>query len=346
MKFLLIYPPIGATLAMAPHVRTAIEECGHQVEIFDFSKIMPLCMSRSKTRDLAWNVAEELLIKKALEVKPDIFLDIMPCDKKTIRRLKAEGIITCLWFVESGYEYSYWRDAAFEYDFFFYIQPGRFIEEVAALGVKNAMYLPHGCNPKIHRRLSLSETEQRIYGSDLSFLGEAGPDRAEAFGHLKDYDIKIWGGGWNKFLDKRWGIEDKIMGGKRRVDVTAVTKIFNASSLNLNLHAAGNIRNNFQGDFANARTFSLAGCGAFQLVDKREAISLHFKIDEEIVCFSTIEELKEKIDYYLAHPEEREEIAKAAQERAYKEHTYAHRIEEMVEFIRIKYFGENLATSK
>lgn len=124
------------------------------------------------------------------------------------------------------------------------------------------------------------------------------------------------------------------MGGKRRVDVTAVTKIFNASLINLNLHAGGNIRNNFQGDFANARTFSLAGCGAFQLVDKREAIPLHFKVDEEIVCFETVEELKKKIDYYLAHPKKREEIARAARERAYREHTYAHRIEQMVEFIK------------
>lgn len=331
MKFLLIYPPSGGRLSIASHIRRAIEKCGHQVEVFDFSKIMPILPGRLQIEE-AWRMGEGLLIEKGLAIKPDIVLDIMPASKKTIKSLKDEGITTCFWFLEDGFlpKYSYCKDAALEFDFFFAIQPGRFLKEVKTLGA-NAAYLPHGCNPEVHKRLLLSESEKRLYEGNLSFMGAPYPNRVEAFKQLKGYDFKIWGEGWSSFRGQGWDIKE----GKRRIDETTAVKIFNASLVNLNLHSME--RNSGPpGDFANPRTFALAGCGAFQLVDKREAIPSLFKLDEEIICFQTIEELKEKIGYYLAHPNKREEIAKAAQERAYKEHTYAHRIKQMVEFIRSK----------
>lgn len=344
MKFLLVYPPSGGRLSVGPHLKRAIEECGYQVEVFDFSKVVRTCLSglkieglkakdRKEKEDLAFlalEIGEELFVKKALEVKPDIVLDIMAVGKDTIRLFRDKGIITCFWFLEDGFSpsYSYWRNIALEVDFFFTIQPGRFLEEIKAFGVKNGMYLPHGCDPEVHKRLDLSKGEKRLYGSDLSFMGAPYPNRVKAFRQLKDYDFKIWGEGWDK-------IEmPGVKGGKRNISQVTAAKIFNASLINLNLHSSDEIKENFGGDFANPRTFALAGCGVFQLVDKREAIPSLFKVDEEIVCFETVEELKEKIDYYLEHPTKREEIGRAAQERAYREHTYAHRIEEMVGFIR------------
>ena len=40
-------------------------------------------------------------------------------------------------------------------------------------------------------------------------------------------------------------------------------------------------------------------------------------------------ELKERVDYYLAHPEERREIADRAYVWAHREHTYELRLREM-----------------
>jgi len=344
MRFLLIYPPSGGRLSVGPHLKRAIEECGHQVEVFDFSKFVQTYLSglkieSLKTKDrkekedlafLALEIGEKRLVKKALEVKPDIVLDITAVGKETIRLFKNEGMITCFWFLEDGFSpaYSSWRNIAGEFDFFFSIQPAGFLEEAKAFGVKNAFHLPHGCDPKIHKRTRLSESGIKLYGSDLSFMGAPYPNRIEAFKQLKNYNFKIWGEGWDK-------IEmSGIKGGKRSIGQVTAAKIFNASKINLNLHSSNEVKNKFSGDFANPRTFALAGCSAFQLVDERGTIPSFFKLDEEIVCFQTIEELKEKIDYYLAHPKKREEIAKAARERAYKEHTYTHRIEQMVEFIR------------
>ena len=40
-----------------------------------------------------------------------------------------------------------------------------------------------------------------------------------------------------------------------------------------------------------------------------------FEEGKEIECYATVEELVEKIDYYLAHPEERKAIAEAGHRR-------------------------------
>jgi spore maturation protein CgeB len=68
-------------------------------------------------------------------------------------------------------------------------------------------------------------------------------------------------------------------------------------------------------------------------VEEKAELKRLFKIDEEMITYSNIEDLRKKIKYYLSHPEEREEIVKRAQQRVYKEHTYKHRFEEIFHII-------------
>ena len=59
-----------------------------------------------------------------------------------------------------------------------------------------------------------------------------------------------------------------------------------------------------------------------------------FKLNSEIICFKTIDELKRLIEYYLRHPDERAQIAEAAYHRVLMEHTYDHRAKEILEMIK------------
>jgi len=59
-----------------------------------------------------------------------------------------------------------------------------------------------------------------------------------------------------------------------------------------------------------------------------------FKVNQEIICFKTIDELKKLIDYYLKHPDERAQVAEAAYRRVIKEHTYDDRAKEILELIK------------
>jgi spore maturation protein CgeB len=93
--------------------------------------------------------------------------------------------------------------------------------------------------------------------------------------------------------------------------------------------------NTFQGEVegVNLRTFEAAGCGAFQICEYRTALEELFEIGKEIVIFKNRDDLLEKVEYYLTHPEERKRIANAGHERANRDHTYKERIEKMLQII-------------
>jgi spore maturation protein CgeB len=63
-------------------------------------------------------------------------------------------------------------------------------------------------------------------------------------------------------------------------------------------------------------------------------LSKFFEIGKEIVCFNTKEDLKRLVKYYLENEDERTAIAYSGQKRAYRDHTYARRIEEMGSFLQ------------
>jgi spore maturation protein CgeB len=111
-------------------------------------------------------------------------------------------------------------------------------------------------------------------------------------------------------------------------------KVFNASDININLHSSHE-RDGVDpfGDFLNPRTFELAASGVFQLVDQRSLLPEAFDVGSEIVTFSSVRELKEQIEYYLAHPEERGRIAQAGRARALKDHTYTARLKQMLSIV-------------
>jgi hypothetical protein len=81
------------------------------------------------------------------------------------------------------------------------------------------------------------------------------------------------------------------------------------------------------------RIFNMTGAGAFTIHPYIEGIGDLFELDKEIVTYpyGRFDRLKEKIDYYLEHPEEREAIAKAGQARTLKDHTYRHRMQTIID---------------
>jgi spore maturation protein CgeB len=83
-------------------------------------------------------------------------------------------------------------------------------------------------------------------------------------------------------------------------------------------------------DALNSRAFELAGCGAFQIVTSRPVLREHFLPGAEVETFESIGELIEKIRHYLRHPDSAALIAARGQERAYAEHTYEHRLQEIL----------------
>jgi spore maturation protein CgeB len=69
------------------------------------------------------------------------------------------------------------------------------------------------------------------------------------------------------------------------------------------------------------------------LCDPCIGLDTHFEFESELPIYHDLKELRARIDYFLAHPEERSAVAKRARERALKEHTYTHRAQRMLDLI-------------
>ena len=68
----------------------------------------------------------------------------------------------------------------------------------------------------------------------------------------------------------------------------------------------------------NVSCFEAAGVGAFQMVDWRPGLGRLFEDGKELITFTSMADLKAKIDYWLPREAER---------RAQAEHSYRHRLE-------------------
>lgn len=72
--------------------------------------------------------------------------------------------------------------------------------------------------------------------------------------------------------------------------------------------------------------------GAFQLVDQRGLLGELFAPDE-LATFTSMNEFYAGIDYFLAHPEEREAFARRARERTLRDHTYERRMAALLNYL-------------
>ncbi|MBP2673625.1 MAG: hypothetical protein H6Q84_465 [Deltaproteobacteria bacterium] len=342
LRIAVVGPYYGGSLPVAGHCAAALRNLGHEVEYIDNSVYGETFLSidgitksaphREILRMKYGEFASEAAMARIVPFRPDIVLVLAqsPLQGSALSLLREQGIATAFWFVEDFRHMPYWRDTAPKYDYFFAIQEGDFLERLRDAGARTAAFLPMAASPGIHRKVELSPREREEFGADVSFVGAGYYNRRRLFEGLVDLDFRIWGNEWESCP----ALKGLVRRGGARVDTEDIVKIFNASRININLHSSSYHEGvNPDGDFVNPRTFEIAACGGFQLVDRRSGLAGFFRIGEEVACFDGLEELRGKISHYLAHPEEREAVAERGRRRALRDHTYERRMETMIGFM-------------
>lgn len=337
LKILLVNPIYGGSLPAAHHAARALRALGHQVIPFeserlaaamDFGKEFIFNQSRRAFHAGLTSLLSQAVELRARETRPDMILALAqaPLLPETMKRIEARGIPTAFWFVEDYRVLPYWRDSAPAASYFFGIQTDNFAAELARAGVTRYAYLPTCAEPSVHRPMELTPAEREEFGSPLSFVGAGYYNRQIFFKGLTDFPFRIWGSDW-PFPSP---LVPFIQRGGARIDTETTVKIFNASAVNLNLHSSTTCDGVVpDGDFVNPRTFELAACGAFQLVDRRALLPELFD-EGELETFGCLDEAREKISRFLADPEERRQVAGRGMARVLAEHTYEHRMAELV----------------
>jgi spore maturation protein CgeB len=147
----------------------------------------------------------------------------------------------------------------------------------------------------------------------VSFVGAAHGDRQAKIAKLAEQGIEVtcFGHGWPN----------------GSVAAAEIPKIVRESIVSLNF------ANAFKGsNQVKARTYEVPGSGGFLLTESALDLERAYIPDREVAVFRSIEELGEKIKYYLTHPAERDKIAEAGFRRTKQEHTYDRRLQETIEF--------------
>jgi len=80
---------------------------------------------------------------------------------------------------------------------------------------------------------------------------------------------------------------------------------------------------------SNMRMFEATGVGTCLITDWKENIKTLFEPDQEVVTYQSAAECIEKIRWLLDHPQERQAIAQAGQNRTLKHHIFADRAEKL-----------------
>jgi spore maturation protein CgeB len=339
LKVLVVSPLYGGSWPIAGYAARALAELGHDAHLLDLSPFHDglrglECFGAKRRRraelDAQYCDVMSAGVTAAVEaLEPDVVLAMAqaPLGVAALDDIGARNVLRVLWFVEDFRFFTYWRDVAAHYDYVFTIQEDECLEAMRAVSDARIAYLPCGFDPEVHRPLVLDGEERTRYGSDVSFVGAGYWNRRLAFRRFLDTDLRIWGSDWGGAHD----LARVVQRDGARVATEDAVQIFNASRVNLNLHSSTYHDGvDPRGDFVNPRTFELAGSGAFQIVDQRRPLPALFSAGSELAVASSVDEMRAMTDYYLAHDDERRDMAVRARLRALDEHTYAHRLESML----------------
>jgi len=194
------------------------------------------------------------------------------------------------------------------------------VRRAKLLNWRNVKYLPHCADIELHN-LTQQEPDSR-FGSDVSFVGSYSFYRDLIISQLADFSLKVWGPGWKQSMLYRRKPESIVGAEARGFDEA---RVFRQSVVNINTHHMDDVCG------LNQRVFEICGSGGLQIVEYSEPIEEYYTIGQEIETYSSFEELKDKVRFYLNNRQTAREIGARAQEKTMKYHTYDHRVKAILE---------------
>lgn len=263
---------------------------------------------------------EEILEQQILDYAPDILYcqslhipgtDFLQRLKRKIRKIMIVGQIA------SAVNFD--KEFLEVYDLILSSFP-HFVERFRKLGIKSD-YFRIGFEDEILKRL---QKTRRQYPA--TFVGSF--SRHHNHETVLSAATDFWGYG-AKYMHLSQETMKKYHGEAWGIDMYNI--LFN-SKITLNRHI------NVAEDHANnMRLFEATGVGTMLITDAKNDLKKLFVPGKEVETYSSAPELLEKVKYYLAHPKERDQIAKAGQKRTLKDHTYKIRMQELVDIFS-RYF--------
>jgi spore maturation protein CgeB len=265
--------------------------------------------------------AEKILLAQIEDFRPDLIInqDIFHVDIRLVRRIKE--ICDPILMGQVGIEPPRGGDWTI-YDLMTSQLPTT-VHYFRSLGVRSEV-VHLGFEPAILEVLP----ETPAVDVDVSFVGTVSADHQQRIALLtavaERHDLKLWGNLSGAlpassplhrcFQAEVWGAD--------------MYQVLRRSRITLNSHIdmAGQ-------DAGNMRLFEATGVGAFLLTDFKNNLDTLFEPDREVAVWRSIDDCLDAIDRDLGDDKRRLAIAQAGQARTMAQHTYRHRVAEILGFV-------------
>ena len=139
------------------------------------------------------------------------------------------------------------------------------------------------------------------------------------------HNFKVWGARWKDKLPQKYY-------GGQYIDNQSLDNLYASSLITLNDHHDDMSREGFVA----VRVFDILASGGFCISDKNSGIEEIF--GDAVPQYESARHLKELIDYYINHPDERLKLMEKGREIALS-HTWQKRAEQFLKAIESRKFG-------
>jgi glycosyltransferase involved in cell wall biosynthesis len=322
----------------------ALRRLGHTVMDMDHSAHVPVMWTglslRAARRLLMPLIIDEYnrkILQLAREFKPNIFLAfkgmfVLP---RSLMEMRSLGIALYNFYPDVSaftHKVSFLPRALQEYDCVFSTKKFTAKDlERQGYPLRNVEFLPHGYDPDIHFPVEINHDEQEIYGTDVTFIGTHLPGKERLLEDIRrpepKLDLTIWGNGWERA--KAHDLLECIRG--RALLGVEYAKGLCASKIALGL-LSEKVPGASSGDRITSRTFNIPATGSFMIHERNEEVLEYYEEGREIECFSSVEELAEKIRFYLARPDKKKAIAEAGYKRCVPAYSQDNRMKAILDW--------------
>lgn len=324
MKVLLAIPGHLKTVPMGQFCADAFSELGHEVTIFDYRS-----RSLDRLRDRLAAKSEEKAavnarLRRLIEAdRPDVFVTLFGFDisVESLAQMQRLGIPSVCWWINDPFQFARSLKKARFYDFVF-TNSAVCAQDYRREGVRNAHFLPTACVPEVHRAVP----SVGRFSCDVCFAGDWSPLREHLLEQLVGkFDLRVFGP-WGKKLKRGSPLTKVLEDGFFTPHEMA--GMFSSARIVVNVHTWFD-----QFDHGvNPRLFEAAGCAACQVVDYKQEIGGLF-LPNEVLTYRNLDEVPALLHSALDDASKVADIGRAAQQRAYHDHTYRNRMATLLETV-------------
>lgn len=300
---------------------SALEALGHELTPFCYDDYLERGQRDQLQRDI---------IDFIDRTQPELAFFILMKDEFELKTLDeiARRCTTVNWFCDDQWRFEDFTSVTAPH-FTYSVTTDRFsLSKYRALGYEKVIYSQWAA-VSTSPGIDFSSIDHTY---DVSFVGGANSYRCWLVSRLRKsgVDVQCFGHGWPN----------------GRLDYADMKDVFQTSRINLNLS------NSVSGDISHicsspraikdwlfsrkrieqikARNFEIPGSGGFQLTGYVPGLEEYFVIGKEVAAFNEPSDLLLQIGYYLDNESERVAIAEAGYTRSIGEHTYLHRLEQLL----------------